>query len=192
MSTSPSPIPARTQGVTWVALLLALTGSAGSLWLSLGMRLEACALCYYQRSFMLAIVGVLFLGLVTGAGKQVSLSLLALPLAVAGLGVAGFHFYLEKSGKLECPPGLFEQGSAPQQSVIAFTMLTVMLLADVISRPGLYGLVKLRGTLSSLILGAAFAAGCILSAAPPEKPTKPYPSGDIMKCRVPYHKEKAK
>ncbi len=186
MSSSPQPAPVPSQGVTWIALLLSLAGSAGSLWLSLGMGLEACALCYYQRSFMLALVGVLFLGLVTGIGKQVALSLLALPLATTGLGVAGFHFWLERSGQLECPKGLFTQGSAPQQSVITFTMLTVMLLADLLTRPGLTRRVKGGGGVVGLLLGAGFAACCILSAAAPPRPAKPYPAGEVNKCRVPY------
>jgi len=192
MSTYQQHEPLPSQGVTWVALLLALAGTAGSIWLSLGMQLEACALCYYQRSFMMALVGVLFLGLTTGANNKVSLSLLALPLAVAGLGVAGFHVYLEKTGQLECPLGLFDQGTAPQQSAVVFLMLTVMLLADVFNRPGLSRGSKLNSSLVGLILGGAFAFGCIRSAVPLKAPTQAYPQGEKIKtCRVPY-KDKGK
>jgi hypothetical protein len=37
-----------------------------------------------------------------------------LPLAVAGLGVALFHEYLELTGKLECPSGVMGVGTAPR------------------------------------------------------------------------------
>lgn len=192
MSAPLTPEPSPSQGATWVALLVALAGSAGSLWLSLGEGLQACALCYYQRSFILAIVGVLFLGLLTGAGKQTSLSLLALPLAAAGLSVAGFHFYLEKSGKMECPKGLYDLGTAPQQSVAVFTMLTVLLLADVLNRPAMSGKLKFAGCLLALLLGGGFAAGCITSATPP--PQSYSATEKIKGCRQPfgYGKDKAK
>ncbi len=141
---------------------------------------------------MMALAGVLFLGLTTGANNRVALSLLALPLTVAGLGLTGFHVYLEKTGKLECPLGLFELGTAPQQSVAVFTMLTVLLLADVLNRPGLPRGIKLNSTLIALILGGAFAYGCVVTAVPLRAPTQAYPQGEKIKtCRVPY-KEKSK
>jgi hypothetical protein len=178
-------------------LLLALASSVGSSYLTLGqgLHLETCPLCCYQRCFMLAITGVLLLGLITGAGKPISLSLLALPLAIAGLGVAGYQIVLEKRGLLECPLGLFRLGTAPQQSLAAFLALTVMLLLDVQARPGLGRAIKLGGILAGLILGAGFAASCIqedrMASARVPNPTRPYPSGEITRCRIPY-KEKAK
>src|SRR5262245_4640704 len=97
---SPTPI------VTWLALPVAVVGSAGSVYLSVGMNLKACPLCFYQRSFILGVVGVLGVGLLAGMRRSASLSLLALPLAVAGLFVAGFHVHLERAGVLECPRGV--------------------------------------------------------------------------------------
>jgi hypothetical protein len=47
---APQPNPASSV-VTWLALVAALVVSAGSLWLSLGMNLVACPLCFYQRTF---------------------------------------------------------------------------------------------------------------------------------------------
>src|SRR4051794_38984608 len=90
----------------WAALAVALAGLAGSLFLSLGMGLKACSLCFYQRAFMMSLVAVLGMGLAIGSGQPGRLSLLAVPVAVAGLGVAVFHVYLEAAGKLECPRGV--------------------------------------------------------------------------------------
>src|SRR5262249_33921021 len=80
--------------LTWLACLVALAASAGSVYLSMGMGLKACPLCFYQRTLVMGVFGVLLVGLVTGAPRS-GLCLLALPLAAAALGVAGYHVYLE-------------------------------------------------------------------------------------------------
>jgi hypothetical protein len=168
--------------LTWIALLLAALATAGSLYLSLGMDLEACALCFYQRSFVMAVLAVLLVGIGTGMGRHVSLSMLALPLAVAGLGVAVFHVRAEAMGKLECPGGILQLGSAPQQSLAALALLCVALLFDAGSRRVGSGLFV---AVTGLVLGGLVAAGCIVSSPKPKQPPKPYdepPKG----CRVPY------
>src|SRR5436853_4078529 len=101
-------------GLVWPSLLIALMVLAGSLWLSIGMKLKACPLCFYQRTFVMGVVAVLGIGLLTGGRHRAVLNLLTLPLAVAGLGVAVFHVYLELTGKLECPAGVLGIGTAPQ------------------------------------------------------------------------------
>ena len=45
------------KGIVLLALLIALIGTAGSLWLSVGMGLKGCPLCFYQRSFVIAAAG---------------------------------------------------------------------------------------------------------------------------------------
>src|SRR5262245_58264254 len=91
----------------WLSLLVALVASAGSVYLSVGMKLKACPLCFYQRAFVMGVAAVLIVGLLTDRRFHGMLNLLVLPLALAGLGVAGFHVYLEQTGRLECPKGLF-------------------------------------------------------------------------------------
>src|SRR5438270_12137300 len=85
---------------TFAALVVALGGLAGSLFLSMGMGLRACPLCFYQRTFMMSLVAVLAMGMVTGTGQGGRLALVSLPLASAGLGVALFHVFLEVTGTL--------------------------------------------------------------------------------------------
>jgi disulfide bond formation protein DsbB len=82
-------------------LAAALVALAGSLYLSLGMGLKACPLCFYQRAFAMSLVAVLGMGVLTGAGQSGRLGLLSVPLAAAGLGVA-------------LAPGLCAPGSAPE------------------------------------------------------------------------------
>lgn len=163
----------------WSAFLVSAVAVAGSLYLTLGMELIACPLCFYQRAFAMSVFGVVALGLMTGSRAQ--LGLLALPLSVAGLGVAGFHNYLVLAEKLECPDGIFGVGSAPMQSAIVFLLLTlVLIVASRESRAVIPGL-------AALVLGGLFALGCIVSAPPPKEPDKPYPADKpINTCRPPY------
>lgn len=170
-----------------IALLLAAVGGFGSLYLTSGMGLIACPLCFYQRSFILGCLGVLGVGRLTGMTRLVTLSALALPLAAAGLAVAGFHVWLEVSGKLECPAGLFGLGTAPQQSLSAFLPLTLLLLLDASAsrRQGGGAPVALGG----VVLGAVFAWGCI-GTAPKLRaaPDRPYDAEKepLNTCRPPY------
>jgi disulfide bond formation protein DsbB len=183
MATTYEPEPAGT-GLTWAALIAALGGTAGSLYLSLGMKLEACALCYYQRSFIMGVAAVLLLGLLTRASRVAPLSLLALPLGAAGAGVAGFHVYLEKIGKLECPAGAFGVGTAPQQSLAVYVMLVVLLVVDALNRGG-GPAVRFVALLLALGIGGAIAYGCIVSTTPLRKPDRAY-NLPPKTCRIPY------
>src|SRR5437868_771556 len=106
--------------ITVCAALIALVGLAGSLYLSIGMDLKACPLCFYQRTFMMAAVAVLGLGLLLPGVRIAAILVLTLPLAVGGLAVAVFHCYLEAAGRLECPAGVLALGSAPQQSLAIY------------------------------------------------------------------------
>ena len=164
--------------------MAALAGVAGSLYLSLEMKLIPCPLCYYERSFIMAVAAVLLLGLLTRASRVAPLSLLALPLGAAGAGLAGFHVYLEKSGALECPAGALGFGSAPQQSFAVYVMLLILLVADGLKRGG-GPVVRFVALLMALGLGGAMAYGCVVSAPPARKPDRAY-NLPPNTCRVPY------
>src|SRR5438874_2723515 len=97
---SPPPAPPGQGWLIWTALVLALVASAGSVWLSVGMGLQACPLCFYQRAFAMAVLAVLATGLTAGLGRIVPISLLAVPISAAGLVVALMHVRLELNGTL--------------------------------------------------------------------------------------------
>jgi hypothetical protein len=186
MTTSPgAPLPPRSTFWTWAALLASLVTLAGSLYLSIGMGLKACPLCFYQRTFVMGVVGVLLVGVLTGAARGSALSLLSLPAAVGGVGVAAFHVYLELNGQLECPKGIGDLGTAPQQSLVALVVLLLLLLLDVFAIRH-YGDSATPALLIALVLGGLLAWGAIASAPPSEKPTKPYDEAPRI-CRVPYN-----
>jgi hypothetical protein len=166
------------------ALAIALVGLGGSLSLSLLLGLKACPLCFYQRTFVMSLVGVLGVGLIAGVPRSARLGLLALPLATAGLGVALFHVFLEGKGTLECPAGILGLGTAPQQSLAVFLVLFVLLLADTLTGPAQSG--RGIGVGSALVLGALLAAGSCVSSPPmPAAPREPY-AGPPEVCRPPY------
>lgn len=168
------------RGIVVLSLLIALVGAAASLWLSLGMGLKACPLCFYQRSFVIAAAGALLFGLGAKSGSERGLALaIATFSAVAGLGVAAFHVSLEMRNILECPKGFFGFGTVPPQSLALFVILFGALAAG--SR-GIY----LKRFLLAVVLGAVAAFGCIASAPPiAAAPKAPY-TDPILICRPPY------
>jgi disulfide bond formation protein DsbB len=183
--TSPSIHPAPASAVC-LPLLAALVALAGSLWLSVGMGLKACPLCFYQRTFVMGVVAVLGVGVLTGERHRAVLNLLALPLTVAGFGVAAFHVFLELTGKLECPSGVMGVGTSPQQSLAALGVLLVLVVVGVVwSRSAAESfLPPLTG---GVVLGLLLAWGSVVSSPPmPPTPTKAYETPLDM-CRPPFH-----
>ena len=186
----PSHAPASLSGVTatlvWASLLVALVALAGSLWLSVGMKLKACPFCFYQRTFVMGVVAVLGIGLLIGQRHRVVLNLLALPLVVGALGVAVFHVYSEVTGKLECPSGVMGIGTAPQQSLAVLVVLIVVVAVGVIVSRNV-GEVRPATAWAAVVLGLLLAWGAVASSPPiPPAPTQPYPTPlDI--CRPPFH-----
>ncbi|MEX0716695.1 MAG: disulfide bond formation protein B [Planctomycetaceae bacterium] len=170
---------------TAVALAVALATVTGSLWLSVGMNLKACPLCFYQRTFAMSAAAVLAIGLIARIRPAASLSLLSLPLATAALGIALFHVSLELTGKLECPRGLLGLGTAPQQALAALAILFAAVLMDAWRgrRRAAFGWVPLIG---GIVLGGLLAFACIRGAPPPPPvPTAPYERPPDV-CRPPF------
>jgi hypothetical protein len=166
---------------TWAALAVALVGVAGSLWLSMRLDLKACAPCFYQRSFIMGIAAVLTVGLVARVNRPGLLSLLCLPMLVAGLWIAAAHTNLVREGKLECPNGVLGWGSAPSQSLTVYLVLGVMLAVDVVSSGAMQ---ELLPRVAAIAVGAALAYGCLHSNPPPKVAT--VPDQPLDECRKPY------
>ena len=155
-----------------LALIAALAGSTGSVFLSLGLGLVACPLCFYQRSFMLGALGVL---VTTRLARDLvpagAACLLVLPLVAGGLGVALFHVGLELTGRLECPDGIFGLGSAPAQSLGAFVLLATLLVPAAVAAGGARAALR---TVAAVALGVLLAVASVASAPPlPEARVRP-------------------
>src|SRR5659263_566035 len=77
--------------LVFLAWLTATLATLGALFMSEIMALAPCVLCWYQRIFMFPLVFILAVGLFPFDPKVVRY---ALPLAVVGMLVAGFHLLL--------------------------------------------------------------------------------------------------
>ena len=165
---------------TWGALLTGLAALVGSLLLSVALNLKACPLCFYQRTFVMGVVGVLGVGLGVRGLRPGLLSFLALAPAIAGFGVAVYHVYLEANRELECPMGLLGAGTAPQQSLAALSLLLLFLAGDV-----LRNIRELGGTaiLAPVILGVVFTVAVANKTTSPG--CKPDYSQPLDGCRPP-------
>ncbi len=184
-SLSPNTAPL---GLVLLPLVVAMVALAGSLWLSIGMKLKACPLCFYQRTFVMGVVAVLGVGILTGQRHRAVLNLLASPSAVAGFGVAVFHEYLELTGKLECPAGVMGIGTAPQQSLAVLVVLLAVVTVGVL-RSGKVEEVRAVAAGAAVVVGLLLAWGAVASSPPmPPAPTQPYTTPlDI--CRPPFHSQ---
>jgi hypothetical protein len=170
---------------TWAALVVAIVAAAGSLGLTLVEKKQACPLCFYQRTFALCLVAVLGQGLLTGAVRSGRLAILALPLAIGGLGVAAFHVSLEVRDILECPAGLFDVATAPKQSLAIFAVLAVLLAAGVVNGLKVREVGALGAVLAVVLSGGLVWASVSANPKPPDPPTKPYGAPPSV-CRPPY------
>lgn len=150
----------------WLALVVGVVALVGSLHLSMGLKLQACPLCIYERTFLMGVISVLGLcGLVpllrdTGIGAR-----LALPLAIAGLGVAAFHVRLELVETLVCPISFFGLGTAPKQSLAAFLLICGFLFVAIIG-PASDWQGRLAWMLPGIVLGGLFTYASIASGPP--------------------------
>ena len=82
----------------WIAFVLALLATGGSLFLSEYAGFIPCKLCWYQRYAMYPLVPILLLAAIF---KQRLITGLAMAVAVAGAGVAAWHRYVEINPSLE-------------------------------------------------------------------------------------------
>ena len=85
----------RDDHINWYILfacwMIASASALGSMFFSEIMELAPCNLCWYQRAFMFPLVFILLIGLFPFDGNIVRY---ALPLALAGWGLAFYHTLL--------------------------------------------------------------------------------------------------
>lgn len=172
-----------------VALVVAAAGTFGSVYLSVGLGLKACPLCFYQRSFVMAALTMMLLGGFIERSRPGFVCLLSVPVVWAGMGVAVFHEDLVLTNVLECPPALLGFGTAPAQSLTMFVTLAVVVSAGAwfgrheSPRQGACPLIL------AILLGTVLAWACVKSSPPlPPSPTAPYDpiKQPLDTCRRPF------
>ncbi len=122
-----------------MAWLLALVATAAALFLGEVMGMAPCVLCWYQRIAMFPLVAVLGMACY-GADRRGAVY--ALPLALAGAGLAAYHTLLVAGlvpkAWIACGPGvscadqkleIFNGIQIPWLSLAAFAAITLLLMA---------------------------------------------------------------
>jgi disulfide bond formation protein DsbB len=82
----------------WIAFVVALLATGGSLFLSEYSNFIPCKLCWYQRYAMYPLVPILLLAALL---KHRLIAWFALAVAVVGAGIAAWHRYVEINPSLE-------------------------------------------------------------------------------------------
>ncbi|KZN23281.1 disulfide bond formation protein DsbB [Haladaptatus sp. R4] len=120
----------------WLAVgtIIAAVATGGSLWLSFGLGLVPCELCWYQRILMYPLVVIL--GVATIEGRPLVYRT-AFPLAVGGVLIAGYHSWIQYTGApTACSVGQISCGivqyriggiTVPNLSLTAFVLITAVL-----------------------------------------------------------------
>jgi disulfide bond formation protein DsbB len=112
-----------------LATLVAAVATAGSLYLSLGLGLVPCELCWYQRILMYPLVVVLG---VAAAERRAGVRRTALPLSTLGTAVAAYHSSLQATTSCGfagyCAAVLWRAPvvglTVPNLSLVAFVLVT--------------------------------------------------------------------
>ena len=129
--------PERARLVLGSATLVAVVGTAGSLWFSFGLGLVPCHLCWYQRILMYPLVVVL--GVATIEARP-AVWRTVIPLSVLGGGIAAYHSVLQATTTTcsfdgSCAAVQWQvpilELTIPNLSLIAFILVTGMVLACV-------------------------------------------------------------
>ncbi|WP_436909448.1 disulfide bond formation protein B [Halosimplex marinum] len=110
--------------------LVALAATAGSLYLSEGLGLVPCELCWYQRILMYPLVVVFGVALVE---RRPGVARTVLPLSTLGTALAAYHSWLQIAGGGRCAFGgcatvqLRVVGlTIPNLSLVAFALVTTV------------------------------------------------------------------
>lgn len=146
--------------IACLTLLVALATTVGSFALTLAAGFFPCPLCFYQRTFAMALLAIYAVGCVSGV-RGGTLAALGVAPVVGGLGVAIQHVRLEATGILDCPVGLLGLGTSPQQSLAAF-----VLLAGLVGAGAFAGKVRAPAAGLGVLLGGVFAWLSCISNAP--------------------------
>lgn len=88
----------------WLAWVVALVATVGSLIYSEVIHFEPCRLCWYQRIAMYPMAVILLVGAIR---RDAMVKFYALPLSLIGLGISVYHYLLQRFPRLEggsCDP----------------------------------------------------------------------------------------
>ncbi len=124
-------------GGAWV---VALAGTAGSLYYGSVLGLSPCRLCWFQRAAMYPLVVVLWVAL----RRRVPVGRLALPLSLSGAALAAYHSWVQASARGTCSVGGCGTVqhrtlglTIPNQALLAFAAISLAVAAVAVRRDAL-------------------------------------------------------
>ncbi|WP_049987178.1 disulfide bond formation protein B [Halobellus rufus] len=135
----------RTRRLLAVATAVAVVGTVGSLWFSLGLGLVPCELCWYQRILLYPLTVVL--GVATMEDRPAVVRTV-LPLSAVGVVVAAYHVLLQLRPTVGATcsvdggcssvlyPMLGGLLTIPRLSLLAFLLVTGLSVAVWLHRDG--------------------------------------------------------
>ncbi len=121
----------------WLAVgtIIAAAATGGSLWLSFGLGLVPCELCWYQRILMYPLVVILGIATIE---KRPFVYRTAFPFVVGGILLAAYHSWIQYAsvqttcsfGEISCGVVQYRIGgiTVPNLSLTAFILISVVLL----------------------------------------------------------------
>lgn len=116
----------------YLAWIIALLATVGSLFFSEVMELPPCVLCWYQRIAMFPLVFIIGTGIIL---KDKRLKAYALPLCLIGLAIAGYHNLLYYGFIPEAITPCAEGASCTEKQIewLGFVTIPLMGLASFLS-----------------------------------------------------------
>ena len=109
----------------YLAWVVALLATVGSLFFSEVMGLPPCVLCWYQRIAMYPLVLIIATGI---ARRDAGMRAYALPLCLAGLGLAAYHNLLYYGVIPETLTPCSEGASCTERQIEWFGFVTIPLM----------------------------------------------------------------
>jgi hypothetical protein len=119
----------------WLGLFISLTATGGSLYFSEILGWEPCKLCWLQRVFMYPLPFI-FTAAILAKDRRVWIY--ALPLAIHGSIIAGYHYYTQRfptetacsATGVSCAAMSFEYGyiSIPLMAFTAFAAVIILMI----------------------------------------------------------------
>ena len=110
----------------YLAWIIALVATAGSLFFSEVMNLPPCVLCWYQRIAMYPLVLIIGVGIITRDNR---LKVYALPVCLAGLAISIYHNLLYYGLIPESITPCAEGVSCTSRQIEWFGFITIPLMA---------------------------------------------------------------
>jgi disulfide bond formation protein DsbB len=110
----------------WLAWLVALVATVGSLIYSEVVHFTPCRLCWFQRIAMYPMAIVLLVGAIR---REFQAKFYALPLALIGLGISIYHYLLQRFPNLEATSACDPNNPCSAKLVDIFGFISIPFMA---------------------------------------------------------------